>query len=90
MNKIFNKTINTSSTWEVVDFGELKQVYGFRIQNRTAADVQVSYVSSGSVFWTVKSGTIKELNWNSPKAPVLYVNGTAANVIEIEALTTPS
>ena len=58
MNAIINKTINSTSVWETVDFGTLKQVFGFRIQNRAAADVKVSYIADGSVYWTVKSGTV--------------------------------
>ena len=88
MNAQFNHTIAQTSVWETVDFSTLKQVFGMRIQNRAAADVQVSYIAAGTVYWTVKSGAVKELNWNSPKSPQLYVNGTATNVIEIEVLTT--
>jgi uncharacterized protein with LGFP repeats len=89
MNRLLNHTL-ASANWETVNFGaDLKQIYGLRVQNRSAVDVQISYIAAGTVFWTVKSGAVKEWDWNTPKAPVLYVKGTAPNVIEVEVSTTP-
>ena len=88
MNRLINHTI-ASANWEPVDFGaNLKQIYGLKIQNRSAVDVQVSYIAAGTVYWTVKSGAVKEWAWTTYKAPVLYVKGTSPNVIEIEVSTT--
>lgn len=88
MNKIINATL-ASAFWEPVDFGGLKQIYGLLVQNRNAADVQVSYVAGQATYWTVKSGALKGVSWSQYVAPVLYIKGTAGHVIEIEVTTTP-
>ena len=87
MNRILNYTIVATNTWEAIDFGTLKSVHGMAVQNRSAVDVDVSYVAGQATRWTIKSGTVLARAWNHPMMPQLYVRGTATNVIEIELTT---